>query len=699
MINRFGFAALALVAAGGTAPPQADEDPGWPRQMSYGTATIVMYQPQPEEFTENTLSARAAVSLARSEGAELEFGAVWVTARVNTDRDARIVQVLDVTVDRVRFPEATESQQEQFARILETGIPQWDLTVSLDRLLTSIELEAERLEAANLRSVPPVIVFVDEPAVLVSIDGEPRLQRVEDSNLMRVLNTAFTIVFSPEDGTYYLHAGEDTWYAAAGLEETWQIAAEVPSAVAALAPPEPPEDPEAAEPAEAEEEPGPPPGSVVATEPTELIVTEGEPEYTPVQGTELLYMSNTESDVLLEIGTQRYYVVLSGRWYAAEELSGQWTHVPPSELPATFRQIPPESEMGHLLISVPDTEAANEALLDSQIPQTAAIDRSEATFEVTYDGEPQFEAIEGTEMAYASNTSASVVRVGDTYYACHEAVWFVADDPNGPWVVADAVADDAVADQIYDMPPSSPVYNVTYVNVYDSTPDVVYVGYYPGYVHSYVYGGTIVYGTGYYYAPWYGTVYYPRPVTWGYHVRYNPWYGWSFGFSYSTGPFTFHIGFGGYPGGYWGPMGYHGYHRGYHRGWHHGYDAGARAGFRAGYRAGNRRPSTDNNIYNRRENRDRNVGGDRVANRARPSTAEIRPNNVFADRNGNIHRQTQDGWQSRSGNGWQGSGDLRGGDRSQLDRNRQARDRGATRTQNFQRSGAARSRAGGGRRR
>jgi hypothetical protein len=127
-----------------------------------------------------------------------------------------------------------------------------------------------------------------------------------------------------------------------------------------------------------------------------------------------------------------------------------------------------------------------------------------------------------------------------------EAVWYVADQPLGPWTVAASVP----REEIDSIPPESPVYNTKYVYIYDTTPSVVYVGYYPGYVNSYVYHGCVVYGTGWYYRPWWGHYYYPWPSTWGFHVRWNPWYGWSFGFSYSTGRFTFGIGFGGWGGWY-----------------------------------------------------------------------------------------------------------------------------------------------------
>jgi len=619
-----------------------------------------------------------------------------MTVRVDTDLDSRTVRVLDVNVDRVRFPNATADEQAAFSTLLEREIPQWNLEISLDRLLTSLELgERERASDENLLSTPPVILFTTEPTVLVTIDGEPRMVPVEGSAVARVVNTPFTIL-REGDGPFYLYADSTTWYSAATLDGDWRVSLNPPGSVTALAPtpPEPVErDPEAAPLPDA----GPRPSIVVATEPTELIVTDGPPEYATIDGTDLLYISNTESDLILEISAQRFYMVLSGRWFSSDSLSGTWTHVPPDELPESFAAIPAASDMGHLLVSVPGTDAATEAVIESQIPQTAAVQRSEARLDVTYDGEPRFEQIEGTDMSYAVNTEYSVLEIDGRFYACNEAVWFTADRAQGPWRLAESVPDD-----VYSMPPSSPVYNVKYVYVYDTTPTVVYVGYYPGYTYSYVYGGTMVYGTGYYYAPWYGSVYYPHHATYGFHVRYNPWHGWAVGFSYSTGPYTFAIGHVGYGGGWWGPAGYRGYHAGYHRGWHDGYRAGVGAGYRAGLRAGG-----NQNLYRRPGNVDRIADRPSTQPVRRPSVAAGRENNVFADRDGNVARRSGDEWQTRSSGSWQGTADRaraaapeRSVNRAELDRSRQARQRGTSRAGTYQRSGASRaSRGGSGRRR
>src|SRR5262249_22320356 len=171
---------------------------------------------------------------------------------------------------------------------------------------------------------------------------------------------------------------------------------------------------------------------------------------------------------------------------------------------------------------------------------------------VQYDGEATFLPIEGTSMSYAKNTSAAVIKVSDNSYYCVEAgVWFKAASPQGPWVVADTVPA-----QIYDIPPSSPLYYVTYVKVYNSTPDLVYVGYTPGYYGTVISANTmtVVYGTGWYYPPYIGpTVWYGWPYTYGVGAgfSYSTYTGWSFGFGYGYGYYPWY-----YP--WWGPMGYYG---------------------------------------------------------------------------------------------------------------------------------------------
>jgi hypothetical protein len=196
--------------------------------------------------------------------------------------------------------------------------------------------------------------------------------------------------------------------------------------------------------------------------------------------------------------------------------------------------------------SVAGTPEATLAVAEAQLPETAAVSRDTEPAPVLYAGDaPEFEQIDDLEVYRVVNTTSDVFRVGELYYLCENAVWFVSDAADGPWRVADEVPA-----ALYDIPSSSPAHHVTYVQVYESEPDVVYVGYTPGYNYTYVSDGVVVYGSGYYW----GTYYYP------YTYAYNPyWYYYPYPYTYgqasfyqtATGSYVHgHYAYGPY-GGYW----------------------------------------------------------------------------------------------------------------------------------------------------
>ncbi len=640
---RWGASFVALVLWTLAAVAQDEELSTWPREIAIKDGVIVLYQPQPEKLEGNLITGRAAVAIELESRDAPVFGAIWFAGDLQIDRSDRTAVVESVDVTNVRIPEGDEDKTNALIAVLERELPKQQIQISLDNLLATLEQVDARAEAAEqINTSPPNIIFSTEPAILVPLDGKPQYRDVENSKVERVINTPFTLL---RDGrTHYLFASEDNWYTAGDIEGPWTLTNSVPSQISQLAPPPPEED-------EGNEEDvgsGPPPKIIVSTEPSELIVIDGKPEFKPVDGTELLYVSNSESDLLMHIGGQQYYVLLAGRWYTSDDLDGPWAYTKGEDLPTDFRDIPEDAEVNTVLYAVPGTKAAEEAVLDAQMPQTAAVDPSKASLEVVYDGKPKFDEIDGTDLDYAVNTSTPVIKAEGRYYAVDEAIWFVADSANGKWLVAREVPD-----VIYTIPPESSLYYVTFVRIYKAEPDVVYVGYTPGYTNTYVYNTTVVYGTGYYYPGWYGNYYYPRYSTWGFHVRYTPWGGWGFGFSYSNGPFTFYFGGGGwYRGGWWGPRPYYGYHRGYRHGYNHGFRHGYNRGYASGYLAG-RRHGNDN-LYKSQRNLAR-TQPTRQALAERPSTriANQRKNNVYADKAGNVYRDRGDGWDKRTRDGWE----------------------------------------------
>ncbi len=646
-----------ILAVAALSPAQDDGGKDWPKMVEAMGASITMYQPQIDSWEGNTFEARAAVSVVGSAGKDPVFGAVWLSGHFDTDKNSRTVSFYDVTVPAVRFPNASEEKEQQLIKILEGELDDWVYEVDLDLLLPSLELaDRDNHGEVDIKNDVPQIIIKHEPAVLVLIDGEPKLQKIENSQLERIVNTPFVMV--KDGGTFYL-ASDTQWFRASDIKGPWSPTTLLPTEIAEI-------DRQLKEQAE-EKKTGDEiengdsriPEIVISTVPAELIFIDGETTLEPIQGNDILEVSNTDSDVIFDIASQKFFVLLSGRWFNSSNLdNGPWQWVANDEVPASFTEIPSESDVGYLRASVAGTDESKDALLEQSIPQTAGVKRGAAESAVEYDGQPKFEPVESTTMQYAVNTSSSVILAEGAYYWCEQGVWYVSATATGPWAVSDKIPD-----VIYTIPPSNPHYNITYVKVYQTTPEVVYVGYTPGYTGSYVSHSCVVYGTGYYYRPWYTPYhYYPRPSTWGFHVRWNPWYGWSFGLSYSTGPFHFGVGWGGYGGwhrgGWFGP----GFYRPYPMPYRGGYRAGYRAGYYHGRHASGRpvhygagRPN--NNIYNRPVNRDRVASTRDRTPGQRPAVARDKANNVYTDRQGNVFKRNENGsWDRRDKGGWTPNG-------------------------------------------
>ena len=242
--------------------------------------------------------------------------------------------ISEVKVTDAKFPDAKPEQLEKLKTFLNTEMAEWSIPISLDRLLAALEV-VEKAQAVDqgLKNEPPKIIFVTHPTVLVPLDGDPKLLPVPKSSLMRVANTPFLMLYDPPAKTYYLKGGA-AWLAAADLKGPWKDVEQVPDALKALeaAAQKAAQGKGAAKKVEAKA--GKMPAVLVSTVPTELLATEGEPQYTPINDTNLLYVSNTENNIFMDTATQEYYALLSGRWFKTKSLAeGPWSYVAPNQLP------------------------------------------------------------------------------------------------------------------------------------------------------------------------------------------------------------------------------------------------------------------------------------------------------------------------------------------------------------------------------
>ena len=546
MLFWFSFLLLSFVSG------QAQQ-PLWPALVqASGGSSVKVYEPQPESYANGIMKMRAAISVTGSSQQDPVFGVIWADVQMENASGDGLLYWKNVSITNIKLPgDISDDELSQLKSSLENSLPRKGLSLSQSDLNAKLGTTRKETElSSNLSIHPPKIIYTKKPSILVTIDGQPQLQQNPDWNVQQVVNTPF-VIFRNDD-QYYLY-GNKKWYRSGDVTGPWTNINSLPSSLSKIN-----EEVRANDTSSSNHLDYTVPDVVVSLEPAELIQSNGEANFSPVEGTGLLYMTNSANDIFLDVTSQQYYVLISGRWYRSVNLTGNWNFVPATSLPKDFAQIPEGSPKDAVLANVAGTQAARDAVADAQLPQTAKVDRSTATANITYDGAPQFESISGTRLKYAVNTPGTVLNIGRDYYAVENGVWFESGSANGPWTVATVRPE-----EVENIPPTYPVYNSKYVYIYDVTPDYVWMGYTPGYLGNYVYGPTIFYGTGYYYRPWRGHYYYPRPVTWGYSMRYNPWYGWGFGVDVNFGWLNigfgnrYHSSFWGSRGGWFGPSVYH----------------------------------------------------------------------------------------------------------------------------------------------
>jgi hypothetical protein len=416
--------------------------------------------------------------------------------------------------------------------------------------------------------------------------------------------------------------------------------------------------------------------------PAEIILFDGQPVYAQIPNTQLEYATNTSSVVFVYKPTQQFYYLTAGRWFSAADLQGPWTYATPN-LPADFAKIPSSSPASAILATVPGTEEAKDAVLLAQVPTTMTVKPTEAAakVKVAYAGDPKFEPIKGTSMQYATNTADKVIELEGTYYLCLQGVWFMAPTPTGPWSTCMSVPN-----EIYTIPSSSPVYNVTYVTQTANPDGTVTSNYTAGYLGSFILGAAtgaiLADGSGYWWPPYCNAgYYYPYPATYcGAYYGYGYHYGTPY-YDYNTGAYGWHgSAYGPYGSAHWG-AGYNPYTGTYARGGTVSTPYGSRSaaqaynpytGTYAQTRQGSSPTAQWGSSYVSRGSQSATMGHYSTANGtvAGASTSaggkamgantawgnsaagKTASGNMYAEHDGNVYKNTGNGWQKYDNGSW-----------------------------------------------
>ena len=516
------------------------QDITWPRQLTNEGSVLTMYQPQVQSWEQyEILDFRLAFSLKPAQGKEV-VGVLYMKAGTDVNMETHRVFVSNISILKTNFPSLDPEHAEKTGSMVRSFFsPGRTLEISLEQIVACTPKE-DVVATVTVNNDPPVIFVSKRPTILLQLEGAPVRAAASKESLEFVINANFPLFFDVPNKTYYLYDGLE-WQKAQETDGPWSFAGELPTSLVNLAKDTSWSYLKGLVPAVSKPDKKMP--QVFTSERlAELILFEGEPVFTAIGGTALKFATNTDHDIFLCTSDKQYYFLTAGRWFSSPGLNGPWTFAT-TRLPSDFLRIPDSSPASAILPFVPGTEQAKDAVMIAQIPTTIEVNAAEAAKQVhiTYSGEPQFKAIESTTLYYAVNTTERVIKVSSNeYYACVQGIWFISSTPTGPWQTATYVPA-----AIYSMPPSSPVYNVTYVTQTVTYTNTVQATYTSGYMGVYVVGAPsgviIVSGTGYYYPPYYYhppygyPVYYHYPVTYGvyayhpypyggvaYHASYNP---------------------------------------------------------------------------------------------------------------------------------------------------------------------------------
>lgn len=520
-------------------PQPRPVDPGWPREITRNGVRLVYYQPQVDEWKNlRELRARFAFVLTPNNGKPV-VGVEEVRGSTQTDLERRTVLIDHIEIVDIRFPSLSGAEETKMQNLLKATFPGKPLTVSLDRLIAGVQANQEA-KTVEVKTDPPPIYVSTEPAILLTVQGEPVMAPIKGLQLKFVVNANWDLFFDPAESRYYLLA-DKTWLTTGSLSGSWTAAGKLPSDLNKLPSGENWDHVQKAVAVRAKGD-SKVPKVFYTGEPAELIVFAGDPVYKKIADTQLSYATNTDSWVFTDSADGQVYYLVTGRWFRAPHLQGPWTYAG-NDLPQDFQKISRTDDFGVVLASVSGTPEAEDAVLLAQVPTVAVVKRAEAQAQakVAYNGDPQFAPIEGTALSYATNADADVIRVEETYYLCVNAIWFSSSSATGPWTIVTTVPE-----VIYTIPPSSPVYHVTYVKVEGLTPDEVTCSYTAGYSGAYIAGAAtgaaLVWGTGYYYPPYIYPgpvpVYRPYYATYGVSAAYYPYNGVYAVGGYAYGPYA-----------------------------------------------------------------------------------------------------------------------------------------------------------------
>jgi hypothetical protein len=172
-----------------------------------------------------------------------------------------------------------------------------------------------------------------------------------------------------------------------------------------------------------------PPTVFFSTKPAVLVMFDGNPIWSPIDGNDLKFAVNTNWDLFQHETTKSYFLRIDQSWMKAPAIQGPWA--PAGTLPGSFKKLPADANWKEVKTAVPGKKIENgkaSAVFVSMTPAEMLLLR----------GAPTYAAVGSTGLLWVSNTESDVFRAGKdglVYYLV-AGRWFSAPAFSGPWTFA-----------------------------------------------------------------------------------------------------------------------------------------------------------------------------------------------------------------------------------------------------------------------
>ncbi len=542
-LDRPYLAVLALaVALASTALPAHAQDPAKPPAPGAPAPAAApakpWFFPQESRAAGRRLVVQEPIVLAHDPGAgtvtlRLAIGAVdplgkttWgsadATGTTRVDIDSRLVQVDGVVLTGSAFPALGEEDAKAMAAALPDALPKV-LTLRLEIFTARPGAAPAKADTQGLSSLAPALHVRRTPAVLMQTDGEPVLLDVGEFPLKYLANSASDVFFDPKTDMWFLLL-DGTWAQSKALAGPWiPLEVPLPSVLSQINITHPRGHVRRWVPGTSEFKKAGPvapkalPEIIVADRPAELVLLAGDPMFTLVPRVKLMVVANTESDLFFHPRLGAYFLLVSGRWFTAEDISGTWKeHF--GALPEEFAGIPRDHVRAHALWCVPGTPEAQEAVAHTLLETSVTLHKALA-LEVRYEAnEIRTAPLEGSDAKVVTNTEDDVFLADGAYWCCARGVWFRSDDGRMAWKQAIAVPE-----SLQRIPASSGPFHVNFCRAKGAAEEGNSYSVRDGYDGVFLANGAPVHGTG-----WWrrgllrGGNWYPSPRTYGESRWYDP---------------------------------------------------------------------------------------------------------------------------------------------------------------------------------